>query len=59
MILRGYRLPLPNEIVFLSQKIVFDFANSADPDRVGVIKNVIVINCNLITFSKVIGCNCN
>ena len=28
-------------------------------DRVGVIKNVIVINCNLITFSKVIACNCN
>ena len=27
--------------------------------RVGVIKNVIVINCNLITFSKVIACNCN
>ena len=25
--------------------------------RVGVIK--IVINCNLITFSKVIECNCN
>ena len=28
-------------------------------DRVGVIKIVIVINCNLITFSKVIACNCN
>ena len=27
--------------------------------RVGVIKIVIVINCNLITFSKVIACNCN
>ena len=27
--------------------------------RVGVIKFVIVINCNLITFSKVIACNCN
>ena len=27
--------------------------------RVGVIKTVIVINCNLITFSKVIACNCN
>ena len=26
-------------------------------NRVGVI--VIVINCNLITFSKVIACNCN
>ena len=26
-------------------------------NRVGVIK--IVINCNLITFSKVIVCNCN
>ena len=26
---------------------------------VGVIKIVIVINCNLITFSKVIACNCN
>ena len=29
------------------------------PRRVGVIKIVIVINCNLITFSKVIACNCN
>ena len=27
--------------------------------RVGVIKIVIVINCNVITFSKVIACNCN
>ena len=27
--------------------------------RVEVIKIVIVINCNLITFSKVIACNCN
>ena len=27
--------------------------------RVGVIKIVIVINCNLITFSKVIVYNCN
>ena len=27
--------------------------------RVGVIKIVIVMNCNLITFSKVIACNCN
>ena len=27
--------------------------------RVGVIKIVIVINCNLITFSKVIAFNCN
>ena len=27
--------------------------------RVGVIKIVIVINCNLITFFKVIACNCN
>ena len=27
--------------------------------RVGVIKIVIVINYNLITFSKVIACNCN
>ena len=27
--------------------------------RVGVIIIVIVINCNLITFSKVIACNCN
>ena len=30
-----------------------------EDDRVGVIKIVIVINCNLITFSKVIACNCN
>ena len=27
--------------------------------RVGVIKIVIVINCNLITFSNVNACNCN
>ena len=27
--------------------------------RHGVIKKVIVINCNLITFSKIIECNCN
>ena len=27
--------------------------------KVGVIKIVILINCNLITFSKVIACNCN
>ena len=27
--------------------------------RLGVIKKVIVINCNLITFSKIIVCNCN
>ena len=27
--------------------------------RVGVIKIVIVINCNLITFYEVIACNCN
>ena len=31
---------------------------TAVPDRVGVIKIVIVINCNLITSSKVIACNC-
>ena len=30
---------------------------SIAPRRVGVIK--IVINCNLIRFSKVIACNCN
>ena len=28
-------------------------------NRVGVFKIVIVINCNLITFSKEIVCNCN
>ena len=33
--------------------------NGLLPSRVGVIKIVIVINCNLITFSKVIACNCN
>ena len=27
--------------------------------RHGVIKKVIEINCNLITFSKIIECNCN
>ena len=27
--------------------------------RHGVIKKVIVINCNLITFSEIIECNCN
>ena len=32
---------------------------SCHEDRVGVINSVIVINCHLITFSKVIACNCN
>ena len=27
--------------------------------RVGIIKIVIVINCNIITFPKAIACNCN
>ena len=35
------------------------FIRTIDDTRVGVIKIVIVINCNLITFSKVIACNCN
>ena len=35
------------------------FFHAATLCRVGVIKIVIVINCNLITFSKVIACNCN
>ena len=29
------------------------------PSRHDEIKKVIVINCNLITFSKIIECNCN
>ena len=33
--------------------------NKGSQVRVGVIQIVIVINCNLITFSKVIACNCN
>ena len=37
----------------------YNFLFSASSFRVGVIKIVIVINCNLITFSKVIACNCN
>ena len=32
---------------------------TAYTSRVGVIKIVIVINCNLIIFSKVISYNCN
>ena len=36
-----------------------DQAKASIGYRVGVIKIVIVINCNLITFSKVIACNCN
>ena len=35
------------------------FKTNAIIDRVGVIKIVIVINCNSITFSKVIAFNCN
>ena len=31
----------------------------SNPSRHGVIKKVIVMNCNLITFSKIIVCNCN
>ena len=34
-------------------------SRSLEPSRHGVIKKVIVINCNLITFSKIIECNCN
>ena len=39
-----------------------DFAqvrNNCFHVRVGVIKIVIIINCNIITFSKLIACNCN
>ena len=32
-ILRGYRLSFPKNIVFLSMKIDFVLANSADPDE--------------------------
>ena len=42
-----------------SQWDVFFEHSKQMPNRVGVIKIVIVINCNLITFSKVIACNCN
>ena len=37
---------------------VGDYCIHADFRRVGVIKNVIVIDCNLISFSKVIVYNC-
>ena len=30
---RGYRLEFPNKTVFLSMKIVYIYANSADPDE--------------------------
>ena len=33
--------------------------NQSYQSRHGVIKKVIVINCNFITFSKLIECNCN
>ena len=38
---------------------LFELINNLSVNRVGVIKIVIVINCNLITFYKVIACNCN
>ena len=46
-----------HNLEFLRLKEVCTF--SLESTRVGVIKIVIVINCNLITFSKVIACNCN
>ena len=45
------RLNLGNQIYYLELSTVMI--------RVGVIKIVIVINCNLIIFSKVIACTCN
>ena len=42
----------------MSCDIDIDIEN-VEIDRHGVIKKVIVINCNLITFSKIIECNCN
>ena len=42
-----------------SRLLISSLPGSALRTRVGVIKIVIVINCNLITFSKVIACNCN
>ena len=42
-----------------TQNYAYLYAHFFPGTRVGVIKIVIVINCNLITFSKVIACNCN
>ena len=39
--------------------LLSSYTGSETDIRVGVIKIVIVINCNLITFSKVIAFNCN
>ena len=55
----------PNEFNFsqgFSHKVstsCFVLNSLSAMSRVGVIKIVIVINCNLITFPKVIACNCN
>ena len=43
----------------LTVRLYYNKLSNAFKSRVGVIKIVIVINCNLITFSKVIACNCN
>ena len=45
-----------------SEKLLLESSSGGNGEmtsRVGVIKIVIVINCNLITFSSVIACNCN
>ena len=41
-------------LTYINRNVVFDIRF-----RVGVIKIVIVINCNLITFFKIIENNCN
>ena len=49
-----------NSKIYPQNQVILDCIMSSIPlNRVGVIKIVIVINCNLITFSKVIVCNCN
>ena len=45
--------------ILLSKILLFKPMADQIVGRVGVIKIVIVINCNLITFSQVIACNCN
>ena len=46
-------------VTILWSNILFILTNEPSLIRVGVIKIVIVINCILITFSKVIACSCN
>ena len=54
-----YRQPDTVSIIIISDPIHTDWSLTQVNVRVWVIKIVIVINCNLITFSKVIASNCN